>query len=80
MQLHLADDALPFRGQLKADGSFDRGVGDDDLGHPIDPEGPLALVGLGHQVPDVVLVDQSQRVDKALGALVGPIRIIQPDF
>lgn len=45
-------------------------LGDQHVLHPVDPERPLAACGPGHQIPDVVLVDEAPGVHRPGRALV----------
>lgn len=78
--LYLADDLLPRgseREVVRALGGLAGRLGPDD---PVDSEGSLPSLGPGEQVPDVVLIDQTPRVDQPFGQLSGAVGVGQATF
>jgi hypothetical protein len=81
LALDLADDPLPRLREREVVRALGGQVGRLGGLDPVDPERPLAALGAGDQVPDVVLVDESPRVHQALCALLGTGRHVgQPDL
>ncbi len=49
-------------------------------GDAVDAGTCAAPLGAGDEVPDLVLVDETPRVDQPLGALTGPAGVVEPDL